>query len=137
MTDIFIIVIAGTFLLLVLGIFITFMTLNYQKKRPEHQKQIAELEESFQKEVLKSQIEMQEQTFLSISQEIHDNVGQILSLARLNMSTIEITGNVNASQKVKSSKELLDQAIEDLRDLSKRLNSKYTARQSLSSLIKF
>ena len=80
---------------------------------------------------------MQEQTFLSISQEIHDNVGQILSLVRLNISTLGKAENVAAEQKISSSKELLDQAINDLRDLSKRLNSKYVARQKLSCLLKF
>ncbi|MEN9571024.1 MAG: hypothetical protein RL172_2255, partial [Bacteroidota bacterium] len=39
----------------------------------------------FKQELLQTQIEIQEQTLKNISEEIHDNVGQILSLAKLNL----------------------------------------------------
>lgn len=137
MSDVLLIIAVGTTLFLSLGIFIAFMTLTYQKKRLQHHEEVKGLIDAYQKEILKAQIEMQEQTFLSISQEIHDNVGQILSLVRLNVSTLGKAENIAAEQKILSSKELLDQVIGDLRDLSKRLNSKYVARQELSCLLKF
>ncbi|MBB6611771.1 hypothetical protein H7F15_12035 [Pontibacter sp. Tf4] len=137
MPDVVLIVAVGTALLLLLGMFITFMTLTYQKKRLLHQQEVTELVDSYQKEMLKAQLEMQEQTFLSISQEIHDNVGQVLSLARLNISTLENTITQAGASKLATSKELIDQAIQDLRDLSKRLNSKYVTQQPLSALLKF
>lgn len=137
MPDVLLIIAIGTALFLSLGIFITFMTLLYQKKRLQHQEEVKGLIDAYQKEILKARLEMQEQTFLSISQEIHDNVGQILSLVRLNVSTLGKAESVAAEQKILSSKELLDQAIGDLRNLSKRLNSKYVAQQRLSSLLKF
>lgn len=113
------------------------MTLAYQRKRLQHQDEVTGLVEAYQKEILKTQLEMQEQTFLAISQEIHDNVGQVLSLVRLNMSTMNVAENTILQQKVNTSKELLDQAIQDLRNLSKILNSKYVSQQSLSDLLKF
>jgi signal transduction histidine kinase len=51
------------------------------------QKEKQFLQASFQQELLKTQIEIQEQTLKNISQEIHDNIGQVLSLAKLNLST--------------------------------------------------
>jgi two-component system, NarL family, sensor kinase len=137
MSDVVLIVSVGTGVFLLLGVFISFITLFYQRKRLEHVDQMRILEETFRTEVLKAQVEMQEQTFLSISQEIHDNVGQVLSLVRLNVSTLEYPPGGAAEQKIASSKQLLDEAIEDLRNLSKRLNSKYTAQQSLSFLLEF
>jgi signal transduction histidine kinase len=80
---------------------------------------------------------MQEQTFLSISQEIHDNIGQILSLTRLHISTISPDDYVATERKVGASKELIDKAIGDLRDLSKRLNAGFVRQQSLSESLKF
>jgi two-component system, NarL family, sensor kinase len=91
----------------------------------------------FRNEILKAQIEMQEQTFLSISQEIHDNLGQILALIRLNISTIKPCDPASTANKITSSKELLDQAIEDLRDLSKRLNFDFINQKRLSESIIF
>lgn len=133
MSDILLIIGTGTALLLTLGTFITLMTLSYQKKRLQYQEEVTGLVAAYQKEILKAQLEMQEQTFLSISQEIHDNVGQVLSLARLHISTLASTVS---EQKIITTKELLDQAIQDLRDLSKRLNSKYVAQQKLPELLR-
>ncbi len=137
MPDVVLIVTVGTALLLLLGVFIAFMTLTYQKRRLKFHKQLRDLSETYQKEILKAQIEMQEQTFLSISQEIHDNVGQTLSLVRLNMSTLEDKGSAIFQPKIRDSKELLDLAIEDLRHFSKRLNSNYASQQSLSELLSY
>jgi len=125
----------GTALFLLLGVFIALMTLTYQKKRLEHQEEVSALVEAYQKEILQAQLEMQEDTFRSISQEIHDNVGQVLSLVRLNVSMMAHSRAMDLEQKVSNSKELLDQAIQDLRGLSRRLNSKYVLGQSLTALL--
>ncbi|WP_242917388.1 sensor histidine kinase [Pontibacter liquoris] len=137
MSDTLLIIAVGTTLLLLLGLFIAFMTLAYQQKRLQHQEEVTGLVTAYQKEILKAQLEMQEQTFLSISQEIHDNVGQILSLVRLHISTLGTGMPTGSDQKIQSSKVLLDQAIADLRDLSKRLNSNYVSQQSLATLLRF
>lgn len=78
-----------------------------------------ELKVRFEQTILQSQLEIQEQTFRNISQEIHDNIGQVLSLAKLNLNTIPHEG---ASDKISLTEELLGKAISDLRDLSKSLH---------------
>jgi signal transduction histidine kinase len=135
--EIFFVVIAGTalFLALVVSIFI-FLVL-YQKRSYKHLVEKLEMQEAFGKEILESRLEMQEQTFLNISQEIHDNIGQILSLVRLNVSTIDPANPENTAKKIATSKELLDGAIQDLRDLSKRLNSEYLNHQTLPEMLRF
>ena len=44
---------------------------------------------TFDKQLLESKLEIQEQTFGMISQEIHDNIGQILSLAKVQLGIME------------------------------------------------
>jgi len=78
-----------------------------------------DLKSQYETTILKSQLEIQEQTFRNISQEIHDNIGQVLSLAKLNLNTILQNG---ASEKIVLAEELLGKAINDLRDLSKSLH---------------
>jgi signal transduction histidine kinase len=68
--------------------------------------------------LLKSQIEIQEQTLQHISREIHDNIGQVLSLVSLNLNTITTFDK----DKLKSTNGLVTKAIDDLRGLSKSLN---------------
>jgi signal transduction histidine kinase len=95
------------------------------------------LKNIYEQEILKARLEMQEQTFLNISQEIHDNIGQILSLVRLNISTIKPDDFASTAYKIVTSKELLDKAIEDLRNVSKRLNANYISQQSLAESLMF
>jgi signal transduction histidine kinase len=90
-----------------------------QRRRALHAKQLFDLKVQFEQTILQSQLEIQEQTFRNISQEIHDNIGQVLSLAKLNLNTIPHDG---ASDKISLTEELLGKAINDLRDLSKSLH---------------
>src|SRR5436190_23369231 len=118
--EILVVVVAGTALFLALVISIFIFLVFYQKKSYRHMLEKLGMKEAFTKEILESRLDMQEQTFLNISQEIHDNIGQILSLVRLNVSTIDPANPESAAKKVANTKELLDGAIQDLRDLSKR-----------------
>lgn len=131
--DIPLIITIGTIIFLLMASFVTFFFYLYQKRLNAHLKE----KEEFKNEILRAQLEMQEQTFLTISQEIHDNIGQILSLIKLHVSTIPPDDYPVAKRKIAASKELLDQVIEDLRNLSKRLNSKYVSQLSLAESLKF
>ncbi|MGE5108972.1 MAG: sensor histidine kinase [Sphingobacteriales bacterium] len=81
------------------------------------------MQTTFEQELLKTQLEIQEQTLKNISQEIHDNIGQVLSLAKLHLATFEIGEPELMKQKVDGSKELITKAIQDLRSLSKSLDT--------------
>lgn len=63
---------------------------------------------------------MQEQVFTQISREIHDNIGQILSLVRLNINTLGLP-----EERIAPTDELIGRAITDLRQLSHSLNTNY------------
>ncbi len=72
----------------------------------------------FEQELLQTQLEIQEQTLKTISEEIHDNVGQVLSLAKLNLNTFE----THPEKKLQDTKALISKAINDLRDLSRSMH---------------
>jgi two-component system NarL family sensor kinase len=86
---------------------------------------------------MSTQLEIQEQTLKNISQEIHDNIGQVLSLAKLNLATTDIDQKEAARQKVDDSKNLVAKAIQDLRDLSKSLNTDYVTDMGLARSIEY
>ncbi|HEU4470434.1 MAG TPA: sensor histidine kinase [Flavisolibacter sp.] len=77
------------------------------------------------KQLAEAQLEIQEQTLRNISQEIHDNIGQTLSLVKLNLNTIDFGRTEQVEQKIGNSKELVSKAINDLRALSKILSTDY------------
>lgn len=114
-------------------IFIVVVTIGirYRRKKKDHE----QLKEKFDEQVMQSQIEIQEQTLQSISREIHDNLGQVASLIKINLNTIKVQDSEQASEKIKSTKELIKQLITDLKLLSTSLNTdKILQRGFISAL---
>lgn len=133
--DILITILGGSAILLFLGFTLIFLIIIYRKKQKEYLRQKELLEENFRKELLKAQLETQEQTFHSLSQELHDNIGQVLSLAKLNMSVIELNSKGQSNESITQTKSLLNTAINDLRDISKTLNTEYVKEKDLAESI--
>lgn len=123
-------IIAGLFFIILVGIIVIAGYL-YTKRR---KMQILE-RAYFQQTLLQSQLEIQEQTLKNISQEIHDNIGQALTLVKLNLNTMDFDLNEQSNQKIITSKELISKAINDLRDLSRSLNTDIIADLGLQNAI--
>lgn len=121
-SDIVIAVFAGTLILLLLGSFGIIFTLIYKKKQQANKKEKQLMQREFEHDILQTQIEIQEQTFKNISQEIHDNIGQVLSLAKLNLNSFPLDGDGAMQGKVEETKNLISKALHDLRDLSRSLH---------------
>lgn len=104
---------------------------NSRKKTHEQEKE--KLQQQFREQILQTQLEMQEHTFNSISQEIHDNVGQTLSLLKVQLNilqqsqTLDMTLLGDASSCVRL-------AMGDLRDIAHSLNTKRVEQSSLTDL---
>jgi two-component system, NarL family, sensor kinase len=113
---------AGTIVFILLAlVFVVFLFLSIKRRNKMlYEKQ--NLEQKFQAELLRTQMEIREQTFKTISQEIHDNIGQMLSLAKMNLSKFEIDRE-HSDEAILSAKELVSKAVTELRDLSKTLNT--------------
>ncbi|HXB06606.1 MAG TPA: 7TM-DISM domain-containing protein [Puia sp.] len=107
-----------------------------QRRQADMQAHINKMHREFQHAILSSKLEIQEQTFQQISQEIHDNIGQILSLVKLHIATMEPAGNAILENKIKESKTLVTKAIHDLRNLSHRLNTGYINDVGFDSAVK-
>ena len=78
---------------------------------------------AFHEHLTNTQLEIQEETFQNISREIHDNIGLSLTVAKLNLNTLDLNQTKNALAAIESSIELIGHAINDLSDISKGLNS--------------
>jgi two-component system, NarL family, sensor kinase len=125
-------IIWGSVIFFVLSFFIVSFLIVYNKK---HRHFIDE-QNKFAQTLLQSQLEIQEQTLKTISQEIHDNVGQVLTLAKLNLATSTSLSGEEA-EKINTSKQLIGKAIQDLRDLSRSLNTDYVEEMGLVRSIEY
>jgi len=133
--DIYLLVIVGSIILLLLVLFIIGFLLTYQKRQQINLKEKIIMQSQFQQELLQTQLEIQEQTLKTISQEIHDNIGQVLSLAKLNLNTFEDAESANNQAKINDTKNLVSKAINDLRDLSRSLHGDKIAELGLQESI--
>ena len=113
------------------AVFIIFFIFLFNKRKNELINDKILMKTQFDQELLQTQIEIQEQTLKTISQEIHDNIGQILSLAKLNLNTFEGAESANNQIKINDTKNLVSKAINDLRDLSRSLHGDKIAELGL------
>jgi two-component system, NarL family, sensor kinase len=123
--------IGGTILVITLVAGIVAFLFIFSNRNWKHQREKQLLQTQFQQALLQTQIEIQSQTLQTISQEIHDNVGQVLSLVKLNLSTLK----PEEEKKLLDTKQLVSKAINDLRDLSRSLYGNKIAELGLPDAI--
>jgi two-component system, NarL family, sensor kinase len=122
-SKIIVVIVIGAVLFLFMGCFVAFFLILYRKKYRSHRIEKESMQLQYQHILLQTQLEIQEQTLKNISQEIHDNVGQVLSLAKLNLNMMDITRPEQLQKKIDSTLGQVTKAINDLRDLSKSFNT--------------
>lgn len=117
------------FLILLLTVFfiVVLLAVRYRKKKRENE----ELRSQFSEQLLKSQLEIKEQTLQHVSRELHDNIGQIASLVKINLNTIKLEDVQKAAPKLENTKELVKQMMTDIKLLSTSLNGDKLTRIGL------
>jgi signal transduction histidine kinase len=129
--------IASTVVLLVLVVFIVSFAFLFQRRQNQFRRERHDLQESYEREILQSQLEIQNHTLQQIGQELHDHIGQMLSLAMIQLSVLEEElAETQHALAVKQTFETVERTMEDVRQLSKTLDSgtvqRYGLRESLS-----
>ncbi|MBC7935818.1 MAG: sensor histidine kinase [Rhizobacter sp.] len=132
---IFFIILATIIFFIVVGIILIVIVSLFQARKSKHRNEKQLLQSQHAQSLLQTQLEIQEQTLRTISQEIHDNVGQVLSLAKLNLKTLDMDTGVSREEKIDKSVELVSKAINDLRDLSRSINGDKIADLGLQDAI--
>lgn len=118
---------------LFLFLFVLFILFYFKVKEKQHIQLLKEarIKNEYENQLLHTRLEIQEQTLKTISEEIHDNVGQVLSLAKLNLNTLPNS----AEPKIQDTKNLVSKAINDLRNLSHSLHGDIIAELGLQESI--
>lgn len=120
---------------LVVSALIIFILLFYQKKKMHYRQQLVDNEKEYADQLLMAKLEIQEQTFSSISDEIHDNVGQVLSLAKVQLNRIA-ESNILDMSLLTDARESITKAIIDLRDIAKSMSAEHIVQASMPEIIK-
>lgn len=113
-------------LLFVIWFFIAFQN----RKNKLLVKQI-EAEKRYERELATSQLEIQEQTFKNIGWELHDNVGQLLSVLSIQFNMMLLKAPRTIQKQLKDTSDVLGNTIQEVRNLSKTLNNEVVNKNGL------
>ena len=120
---------------LLLGLFIIFLSLLYSKKQIRNRKEKERIQSQFAQTLLQTQLEIQEQTLQHIGYELHDNLGQVASLIKINLNTLNLNDTAKAAEKIETTKDLTRQLIADLKSLSVSLGADRIAKTGLAKAL--
>ena len=81
LSEVVLILVGSTLIILLLIGLIVLALFISQKRKFRYRQQLLDIKYQNEQEVLRAQLETQAQTFQTISQELHDNVGTIMSIA--------------------------------------------------------
>jgi signal transduction histidine kinase len=96
--------------------------IQYRKRKMEHELEKNTITENHVKELLSTQLEMQTQTMQHIGREIHDNVGQKLTLASLYTQQLAYENKApQITDKIENISQIINESLAELRQLSKSL----------------
>lgn len=121
------------FVLTTFGI-LFFVTFQRRKNKLLYEK--FEAEKIYEQEIAQSKIEIQEQTLKNVSWELHDNIGQLLSVANMQLNILSRTAEEPALSAVKDIKEIVGNSLQEVRSLSKSLNNEVIEYAGLKASIK-
>ena len=124
-TEVIGVIVAGIFLALLLVGFIITMLVVYRKKQYQHQQ-----------ELLNARLEIQENIFKNLSEEIHDNIGQELSVLKLTLSVIPVRGE-DAEKYLGETRAMVNHIIASISDLSKSLHTDRIIKIGIIEAVRF
>jgi signal transduction histidine kinase len=121
-TEIVLIYVIGTFGMIILSGAIFFFFITYQQRLLKKEIEISRIKTMQQEELLKNTILSQEKERKRIAQDLHDEVGAMLSVVKLNMSMLERKSDNEGSKQIAvETKSYLDNVILQVRQISRAL----------------
>lgn len=134
-TKIAIIVAISTLIFLLMPLFLILYIKSYNGHKKKHFLEKESMQQKFESEMMKARIEVQDQTMQTIATEIHDNVGQLLSLTTLTLNSINLNNTEKATQKIDNSLSLVNKSIKELRELARLLHGEKVIENGLGNAL--
>lgn len=111
------------FVLFILCGFIVVFFIVFQKRKNKLLLDKIAQQQAFDEEIATAQTEIQEQTLKHVGWELHDNVGQLLSYANMQLNMLGALVPENIKGKVDETSNIVKDSLKEVRALSKSLNN--------------
>ncbi|MBL4675324.1 MAG: hypothetical protein JKY70_03835 [Mucilaginibacter sp.] len=118
-------------------LFLILYVLSYNRRKKKHQEDTIAMQKNFETELLRTQMEVQEQTLKTVAYDLHDNIGQLLSLTTITLSSVNITDSEGTAEKLALVEDLTMRSIKEVKALSRLLHGEEIVSRGLASAIDF
>lgn len=134
--EVVLILIISTAIILLLGGILLTGLLIQQKRKHRHQHQLLEMNNQYEKSLLESRLKIQEETSRAISENLHDHIGSDISTAMLLLYKDEQVNKEEEDANRKEALSMLSVIVDDLKDISRSLNSGYLEEIGLNEAVR-
>jgi signal transduction histidine kinase len=129
-------IVISTILFAVILVAVIAFIIQYRSRKLQYANETAVLKEKHHTELLNTELEIQNQTMQHIGQEIHDNIGQKLTLASLYIQQLAFENKgISINEKIESIGNIINQSLSELRQLSKSLTDNVIDNSSIITLL--
>ncbi|NLR77290.1 sensor histidine kinase [Chitinophaga eiseniae] len=133
--DLFVAVVFISLLVTIMGLVVVSAVISYKKKQDAYLHQLKLMKEDYDKQLMWSQIEMQEEAFAHLGQELHDDIGQLLSSTKLLINVTQRSMEA-IPDTLQAAEDTLVLAIQHLRALSKSFSRQWLDQFSMIDNLK-
>ncbi|AUC13722.1 histidine kinase [Tenacibaculum sp. SZ-18] len=112
------VLIISTIIITLIVLFLIVLFTIFQRRKNQLLTEKAEEKKRFENEIAETQIEIREETLRNISWELHDNIGQLLTLAKIQLQNAT-PDNLNDIS------ETITKSLNEIRSLSKLINPEF------------
>ncbi|MBN7810034.1 sensor histidine kinase [Algoriphagus sp. H41] len=126
--QIYIIIFSTIFLGGLMSTFVVAMVFIHRQRQAQSRQKMDQMQVEFEKTLRHVENEIHQETLTQIGRDLHDNIGQLLSLTKLNL-------NSSKPEKHLEARECVNEAIKEVRALSKTLNLDWVESLSLDEYI--
>lgn len=108
----------------------------YQRRKNKILQDKYEAEQKFKGELTNARLEIQEATLKNVSWELHDNIGQLLSVASMQINLLNKKVTQENREALQGVKELVANSLSEVRSISRSLNNEVIDYVGLQASVK-
>ncbi|HCS20522.1 MAG TPA: hypothetical protein DIW47_08175 [Bacteroidetes bacterium] len=129
--------VAGTAFAILMSSFLIYFVLQYRRRQLLHEKQQQEQKLLFQQELMEIQAEIKNESLNYIGRELHDNIGQMASFLKMQVELLLRKSDTQNNEILSELREHSQSLIDQIRALSRGLNSQNLERFGLVDMMRF
>lgn len=112
------VLIVSTIIIVIVVAFLVILFTIFQRRKNKLLLEREEIKKQFEREIAETQIEIREETLRNISWELHDNIGQLLTLAKIQLQQA-------TPESLQDITETIGKSLTEIRALSKLINPEF------------